>query len=57
MPRINNFEGSKLNSSKYQMPTYFKDAAELLTSRILRQIHKSFYIIKNFADCKPEINV
>ena len=53
LPRIRNIEStSKMSQSRTHIPTYFKDAAVLLASRIQKQIHKSFYIIREYSDCK-----
>ena len=52
MPRIRDRSRHSVNSSRSGIPTYFKDAADLLTSRLLKQIHKSFNRIKEHAEGK-----
>lgn len=49
MPRARNRSRHSINSSRSGIPTYFRDAAELLTSRILKQIKISFDRIKQHA--------
>lgn len=52
MPKIRTMSKHSMSNSRIGIPTYFKDAAELLISRLLRQVGKNFDIIKSFANGK-----
>ena len=56
MPRDHKNSKNSISSSRTGIPSYFKDAAELLVSRIEKQLRKYFNIIKshsygNSIDC------
>lgn len=44
------------SSSRLGFRSYFKDAAELLTSRISKQIRKYFNVLKNYSEGKLLFN-
>lgn len=52
MPRIRVQQVQNKSSEKKKIPRYFKDAAELLISRISKQIRKYFYAIRDYSNGK-----
>ena len=52
MPRVRQMNKHSRNNSKAKFPRYFRDAAELLVSRLNKQIKKSFDILRQNYDGK-----
>lgn len=52
MPRARERSKHSISSSRVGIPSYFKDAAELLVSRVLKQMKRHFDHLKRYSDGK-----
>ena len=50
MPKARNRSKHSISSTRSGIPTYFKDAAKLLKSRLLKQIKKTFDTLHQFSN-------
>jgi hypothetical protein len=55
MPKARKRSRQSVSSSRSGIPTYFKDAAELLASRLIKQLRKNFDKLRLYSEGKKSI--